>query len=407
MSEISPARIALFEDSVDACIQVACPRLSFDWGDAFGKPVLNPFESDFGGEYLMDYYSQDGEEWNFSYVKKSSRPVTRISVSSGVYGHGGEGNEDVGERKGVHEEALGELKGNALGGGGKNVPNAFVDLEVVVLMENGDGIIEGRGKTAGDVTYCAFCIDDFSVATLSIDLLIHYGHSCLVPIDSTTIPYLYVFVDIKIDFSHFVDTFIYVIRAAKPELEKSEFRVLVPQSKPLSAGEFLGCTAPKVSLMDSFSENPENSILVFVADGRFHLEAIMIANPGIKLFLEEYDHVGMKESRKCAILRAREEARNWSVILWSLGRQGNPNILERLEKNMKEKGYRLIGVMLFGKPVLNPFEAEITLGVIPGWWEKKKNVLAAKVEKGCEDGGVSCQKSGDSSCECCCGEDEN
>ncbi|XLU81869.1 hypothetical protein S245_005289, partial [Arachis hypogaea] len=57
------------------------------------------------------------------------------------------------------------------------------------------------------------------------------------------------------------------IRAAKPELEKSGFRVLVPQSKPLSVGEVLGCAAPKVSLMDSFSENPENSVLVFVADG--------------------------------------------------------------------------------------------------------------------------------------------
>ncbi|XP_052111933.1 uncharacterized protein LOC107475133 [Arachis duranensis] len=180
--------------------------------------------------------------------------------------------------------------------------------------------------------------------------------------------------------------------------------------------------------MDSFSENSENSILVFIADGRFHLEAIMIANPEIKafrydpyigkLFLEEYDHLGMKESRK----------------------QGNPKILERLEKNMKEKGFLYTVFLMseisparialfedsvdawiqivhprlsidwsdtFGKPVLNPFEAEITFGVILGWWEKKKNVLVAKVQEGCEDGGVSCQKSGDSSCECSCGEDDN
>ncbi|KAL4337987.1 hypothetical protein AHAS_Ahas12G0165100 [Arachis hypogaea] len=326
-----------------------------------------------------------------------------------------------------------------------------------------------RCYVLGDVTYGACCVDDFCAAALSADLLIHYGHSCLVPIDSTTIPCLYVFVDIKIDVSHLVDTvklnlesraqnlvlagtiqFASAIRAAKPELEKSGFRVLVPQSKPLSAGEVLGCTAPKVSLMDSFSENPENSVLVFVADGRFHLEAIMIANPGIKafrydpyigkLFLEEYDHVGMKESRKGAILRAREEARNWGVVLGTLGRQGNPKILERLEKNMKEKGFLYTVFLMseisparialfedsvdawiqiacprlsidwgdaFGKPVLNPFEAEIALGVIPGWWEKKKNVLVAKVQEGCEDGGVSCQKSGDSSCECSCGEDEN
>ncbi|KAL4394694.1 hypothetical protein AHAS_Ahas02G0177600 [Arachis hypogaea] len=195
------------------------------------------------------------------------------------------------------------------------------------------------------------------------------------------------------------------IRAAKLKLEKLGFRVLVPQSKPLSACEVLGCTAPKASLMDSFSENLENSVLVFVPDGRFHLEAIMIANLGIKAF-----------------------------------RQGNPKILEILEKNMKEKGFLYTVFLIseisptrialfedsvddwiqiayprlsidwgdtFRKPVLNPFEVEITLGVIPGWWEKKKNVLVAKLQEGCEDGCVSCQKSGDSSCECSCGEDEN
>ncbi|KAI6678624.1 hypothetical protein NL676_039420 [Syzygium grande] len=34
------------------------------------------------GDYPMDYYAQDGGEWNFSYVKKSSRPARRILVPS-------------------------------------------------------------------------------------------------------------------------------------------------------------------------------------------------------------------------------------------------------------------------------------------------------------------------------------
>ncbi|KAJ8557899.1 hypothetical protein K7X08_004665 [Anisodus acutangulus] len=46
MSEISPTRIALFEDAVDAWIQIACPRLSIDWGDAFKRPLLTPFEAE-------------------------------------------------------------------------------------------------------------------------------------------------------------------------------------------------------------------------------------------------------------------------------------------------------------------------------------------------------------------------
>ncbi len=34
MSELSPARLALLE-GVEAFVQVACPRLSIDWGHAF------------------------------------------------------------------------------------------------------------------------------------------------------------------------------------------------------------------------------------------------------------------------------------------------------------------------------------------------------------------------------------
>jgi diphthamide biosynthesis enzyme Dph1/Dph2-like protein len=50
----------------------------------------------------------------------------------------------------------------------------------------------------GDVTYGACCIDDFSAAALGAQLLVHYGHSCLVPVDVTSIPCLYVFVDIQV-----------------------------------------------------------------------------------------------------------------------------------------------------------------------------------------------------------------
>jgi 2-(3-amino-3-carboxypropyl)histidine synthase len=58
----------------------------------------------------------------------------------------------------------------------------------------------------GDVTYGACCVDDYSAAALGAELLVHYGHSCLVPVDVTSIPCLYVFVDIAIDVDHLVDT---------------------------------------------------------------------------------------------------------------------------------------------------------------------------------------------------------
>jgi 2-(3-amino-3-carboxypropyl)histidine synthase len=43
LSEIFPDKLRLFPD-IGAWIQVACPRLSIDWGKAFTKPLLTPYE---------------------------------------------------------------------------------------------------------------------------------------------------------------------------------------------------------------------------------------------------------------------------------------------------------------------------------------------------------------------------
>jgi 2-(3-amino-3-carboxypropyl)histidine synthase len=52
-------------------------------------------------------------------------------------------------------------------------------------------------------------VDDFTARALGCDFLVHYGHSCLIPVNKTQIHTLYVFVDIKIDLQHFVDTVIF------------------------------------------------------------------------------------------------------------------------------------------------------------------------------------------------------
>ena len=57
----------------------------------------------------------------------------------------------------------------------------------------------------GDVTYGACCIDDLGAKALGSDLIVHYGHSCLVPMTCTVVPCLYIFVEISIDSRHFVD----------------------------------------------------------------------------------------------------------------------------------------------------------------------------------------------------------
>lgn len=47
-------------------------------------------------------------------------------------------------------------------------------------------------------------------------------------------------------------------------------QLVIPQARPLSKGEILGCTAPTVEGVGK---------VLYVGDGRFHLEAMMIANP--------------------------------------------------------------------------------------------------------------------------------
>ena len=145
----------------------------------------------------------------------------------------------------------------------------------------------------GDVTYGACCVDDLSAAALGCELLVHYGHSCLVPIDRMATDVLYVFVEIAIDVGHLVDTvqlnftdsssrialcgtvqFTGAMHAARAALAPSYADVSLPQCKPLSAGEVLGCTSPALQ--------GRYDLCVFVADGRFHPEAVMIANPQVK-----------------------------------------------------------------------------------------------------------------------------
>lgn len=60
--------------------------------------------------------------------------------------------------------------------------------------------------TLGDVTYGACCVDDLSAAAMGAHFLVHYGHSCLVPITKMTIPSMYVFVEIGIDLNHLIET---------------------------------------------------------------------------------------------------------------------------------------------------------------------------------------------------------
>lgn len=312
-----------------------------------------------------------------------------------------------------------------------------------------------------DVTYGACCVDDFTATALGCDMLVHYGHSCLVPVDTTTIKTLYVFVEIQVDVAHLVravaDNFprcigehpqaspppsratgkgaptlsiepeqppsatspstnddanadntqartqtvklalvstiqfvaaIHALKAdldelkaqrdgtlapptrlaisdgrplrseqgAQPRIDQSDseataeneqqtrvvFETYIPQVKPLSPGEILGCTAPRLS--------PDTDAVLYVGDGRFHLESVMVANPMIPAFRydpyakrlssEAYDHDEMRKTRRNALETAKDslavaaaasqdgQPSAWAVVLGTLGRQGNLRVLK-------------------------------------------------------------------------------
>jgi len=275
---------------------------------------------------------------------------------------------------------------------------------------------EAETVIMGDVTYGACCVDDFTARAMGAQLMVHYGHSCLIPIDQTQgIQMLYVFVDIKIDIMHFIETvkfnfdlgsrlalvstiqFVAALQSARQELSP-EFTVNTPQCKPLSPGEILGCTSPRLE------ENTD--AVIYLGDGRFHLESIMIHNPTVsayrydpysKLFTrEQYDHQTMRQARLAAIDAARE-AGTVGLILGTLGRQGSPTVMQNLNQQLLACGRQVVTVLLseifpdklslmpdvdawvqvacprlsidwgaaFTKPLLSPFEMSVALQQCP------------------------------------------
>ncbi|KAL4879177.1 putative diphthamide biosynthesis protein [Aspergillus karnatakaensis] len=271
----------------------------------------------------------------------------------------------------------------------------------------------------GDVTYGACCIDDYTARALGCDLLVHYAHSCLIPVDVTKIKTLYIFVDISIDTTHLLATlernfqpgktiatvgtiqFNATLHGLKPVLERAGFKVLIPQITPLSKGEILGCTSPQL-------KDTEVDYLLYLGDGRFHLESAMIHNPSIPAYRydpysrtltrESYEHTEMHTLRADAIKTAKS-AKKWGLILGSLGRQGNPHTMKMIENHLNSRGIPFINLLLseifpgklasmsdvecwvqiacprlsidwgyaFPRPLLTPYEALIALGEREGW----------------------------------------
>lgn len=241
------------------------------------------------------------------------------------------------------------------------------------------GYFEHKGEsdiniiTMGDLTYGACCIDDYLASSLGCDLIIHYAHSCLVPINqlNDAVKYLYIFLDIKFDLDHVVSCikhnfntdqhkialastiqFVASTHEIGRQLRQAGFEVTLPQSRPLSSAEVLGCTAPKL--------DDKINTIVFVCDGRFHLEAMMIANPSVTAF--RYDPYSRKLTRETyafevmfgqrmdamtEAVRVMESGGTFGFVLGTLGRQGNEKVYDRMiERLHKHTSCKCVKVLL-------------------------------------------------------------
>lgn len=286
----------------------------------------------------------------------------------------------------------------------------------------------------GDVTYGACCIDDYTARALGCDMLVHYAHSCLIPVNVTKIQALYVFVDIQIDVEHLLATiernfkpgstiamvgtiqFNATLHGTGSQLRAAGYNIIVPQIMPLSKGEILGCTSPHLS------KEQNVDLILYLGDGRFHLESAMIHNPSIpayrydpysrRLTHETYDHEQLLTDRSTALTQART-AKKWGLILGSLGRQGNPHTMTLIENHLKERGITWVNLLLseifpgklammpdvecwvqvacprlsidwgyaFPRPLLTPYEALVVLGGRQGWERYSRDVKTGQKEE--------------------------
>ena len=107
------------------------------------------------------------------------------------------------------------------------------------------------------------------------------------------------------------------------EKQKGFKNVSLPQCKPRSKGEVLGCTSP-----DLGHTNP-GDLVMFIGDGRFHIESTMIKNPHLTFYQynpytnkfthEVYDTEQMMGIRKAEVEKAKA-AKTFGIILGTLGR---------------------------------------------------------------------------------------
>nr|UXY87772.1 diphthamide biosynthesis protein 1 [Cryptomonas curvata] len=211
-------------------------------------------------------------------------------------------------------------------------------------------------------TFGACCAEDFLGKFTGICVVLHYGHSCLFPILECILPMMYIFLEIKFDYNFVINiikenvtlsklTFILfstiqfasLLKNIKSNLDSSQNSIYVLPNKPLSPGEVLGCTCLRLNSISN---------IIFVGEGRFHLEATIISNPFCRFFqfnpfsqhftVTDFNTIGIYNQRRKEILNSFLKKINIGIIIGSLGRQGNYSIIKKMQELIKKKNFESI-----------------------------------------------------------------
>lgn len=103
--------------NVDCWVQIACPRLSIDWGASYTKPLLTCYEAfvalgatEWREAYPMDWYSNEGGEWsNGANWRVCLRRVERTCLKCVEQ----RGQQSIQRRKLIHSRVVRERRSPA------------------------------------------------------------------------------------------------------------------------------------------------------------------------------------------------------------------------------------------------------------------------------------------------------
>jgi 2-(3-amino-3-carboxypropyl)histidine synthase len=221
---------------------------------------------------------------------------------------------------------------------------------------------------SGDSCYGACDIALSQAQQLSVDLIVHYGHSPM--IDCTKTPVVYVHANIDIDIDKLLDAVhpklkkynsiglattvqhAHQVKQIKKKLEERGIKIFVGSGSgktPLDA-QILGCTYQTV-----INIMKEVDAYLYVGGGQFHpmgiimstSKPVIVANPysGCITKITEDDLMNLAKRRMAAITKARNSTR-FAILVSSKPGQNNIEKAIMLQEELKEQGKHVIIIYL-------------------------------------------------------------